>query len=124
MPSYNHYSHKWVIIIILCEIRINVILYTYSCTHQTTADIHLPITLNSALENKYLMKSTWNFFARSQGKGHVDEIRGTGKRTVWKTAMSRKIMGHNAQTSVQEAGNQKAIVSEIYKAQEKEEDKT
>jgi len=47
-------------------------------------------------ENEYNFKIIWNFFATSHGKGAVDGIGGTVKRTVWRNVRTTAIAPNNA----------------------------
>jgi len=46
--------------------------------------------------NAYNFKIIWNFFATSHGKGAVDGIGGTVKRTVWRNVRTTAIAPNNA----------------------------
>lgn len=48
-------------------------------------------------ETSHEIKLTWNFFASSHGKGVVDGIGGTVKRTVWRHVKAGKVLVNTAQ---------------------------
>ena len=50
------------------------------------------------MEEDYGVTGTWTFFASSHGKGSVDAVGGTVKRSVWRTVKSRREIVKDAAT--------------------------
>lgn len=62
-------------------------------------------------EQDHNLKLTWNFFATSHGKGVVDRIGGTVKRTVWRNIRAGKVF---VSTPEEYASIASALISNVH----------